>query len=497
MRRFSGMQTKPSVLERKISEIEELVVQRKRSIAQRKIFELLKKHKNDDDLILLSAEWFRRLNLAEKGIRILQNEAARGRPKESFVRARSFKLSQLLNHIGASHNALRVLQSLAAETEAELQIQSEVYLTNGRYEDALATFQKLATLPHNTHTYQSRLAQITFADCLAGAGQYKGALQKVDEVYHSSSESLLRGIALQAKGEYLARMGEIQTAHRVLLEAKKYFSKDEETVDKALLNKWLGFTFAKTGREAKGRHHIALAEQVLGRPSLRIEAWLEILKLKAQLGWLSDNEKISLASYPGMSKRFEREVLRTLDSKQTSREKSHHEWIGRRKSRILIFLNQGEYVIKGQRHFGLPLELKLLAYARMTSFWGLDLVRAKSLLWPDANFEFDLLHNRLFQLMSRLKQLYGVTLRVQRSRLYFPRTFNSQVSISLAAGCPSILSDRPSFSRKEFCNFYHLAESRGRAILADWCEKNLIRKVGAARAIKYERVTERAVSIQL
>ncbi len=292
-----------------------------------------------------------------------------------------------------------------------------------------------------------RLARLGWADAWAGAGNFERAISLADAILQESSEPLLRGICLSALGEYQARAGDHKTAARFLEKAREFFKEGDETPDRAVFLKWHAFVLAKLGKVPAAQSAFQSAQKILQRPGLRPEGFLDVLRLQREVGLLEENWA-RVVHYPGTPRRFRARLS----------EQAPYRFGAPSGSGIGIELASEDYRIGKKRYLGLPIELKLLANLRILEDWGLSLLRAKTVLWPDEAFSFIQLEGRLRSLIHRLRNEYGIRVLVKDGQITLPESALDRVSV-LAGGSeiPAFLREHPECRASELATAYSVS----------------------------------------
>ena len=457
--------------------IEALVRERKDAKAHRAIRRHLQAAKYVDSAVFQACDWYRRLGLYREGFKLVE-------PKEPLSKISSTEKPQgrrtlwaarFLNLLGAPEFSLPLLGFLSLKSEEDFWIAGNIHLVNFNHREALAHFLEMERLCADRGSYQSRLRRLGAADAWAGQGDFDRSIERAKGIIGGSTEPLLMGIASQALGEYQAKAGEFKKAHQALLKAQEWIPVEDRSTDSAFLSKWLGFTYAKLGKLEESQEQFARAERLLKSLRLRPEAWLDVARLKLSLGMLSEEEANTLIHYPGLSEGFRR-LLPASDGAI----------FGAADSRIQIRLRENEYSIGGSRYYGLPKEILLLAFVRVTGADGLSAVRAKSLLWKDDVYSYLQLTARLEQVLNRLRHVYGISLRRSNGVLSLTKSELNRIGVQAGdSSSPTFLKGKGLFRAREISDYYQISKTQVIQHLNAWITKGWVTRLKKTRATLY------------
>jgi tetratricopeptide (TPR) repeat protein len=330
--------------------------------------------------------------------------------------------------------------------------------------------------------YGSRLSRLSLADALSGQGHHDEAITFAREVHEHSTEPLLCGIALQAQGEYHAQAGRFGEALALFELAQPLYPAGDQSPDFALLLKWRGYVHAHLGDRRKGTQLMDAAIKILRKPGIRFEAWLDILRLKYLVGILSKKEQTTLANYPGLAPGFKSQLTSLSTSFDPDVPIPTH---------FFIDLASNEYFVRGQAHLGIPLELRALAYLRLTGEWGVSMVRLKGLLWKDQANAYLQLEGRLHQVFRILRVEHTIeVMLIQGLASLSPDSLSrvSVVSEQTVPGFPRFLRSRAEFTRAEHERHYRLSRAQSSVWIIEWERSGWITREGQGPATRY-RVT--------
>lgn len=464
-----------------VSQIESLVRSRSRQKAQTAIARYLKAQKGAATATFQACDWYRRLALYKEGLTLVQPErrkaVSRVSSKSSQGKSKLW-FARFLNLMGASEFALLTIERVEMHTAIDHRIAANVYLTNFEHEKALRHFQLMAKLEADPESYSARLAMISFADALMGAGQASEAIAIAKGIHEKSPEPLLKGISLQALGEYHACSGQLEQALEMLERAKSFFPAGDQTPDFGMVLKWLGYVYVKTGKSEKGAALIEQAMALLNKPQYRPEGWLDVMRLRVNLGLASQGEALQLLHYPGTPKNF-----RALLPQATA-----HVFGDAKRARIKIHLASDEYELEGQRFLGLPLELRLLGLIGCTQSWGLNATRARCLLWATEPEAFLQHENRLHKLIARIRAQYNVDVQYENGLLRLSERAAMQVAIESSPDsklAPLFLRERKEFTGGDVSQFYSISRTQRAEYLREWEARGWIKSSGKHPRLRY------------
>jgi tetratricopeptide (TPR) repeat protein len=449
---------------------------------------LLKRHRRaHPDAVFVVCDGYRRLGLLEQAYHLvgLDEPLRRRVPTSEFEGRRVLWAARLLNLMGATEFALQLLEQVELVTFDDYRHAGTIHLTQFDFSGGLKLFERMAKLDPDPGSYASRLARLGLADALSGLGEMDRAVEVARAVAASArgpEERLLRGIGLQAQGEYLARGGRVTRALPVLREAAGHFKPDDRSTDHAFLLKWLGFALAKSGKPEEGGPMLERAFGILNRNRFRPESWLDVIRLRAECGLASEEERKTMLSYPGLAPGF-RAMLKGPGGEDA---------VSRGKAGLRIDLARDEFWEGLRPRSGVPIDLRALAFVALAGDWGISTVRLKSLLWPDEAYSFLQLDNRLRQLFHRLRRSRGVAIASLDGLARISR--KDAARLRIASGelvPPSFLERHASFSREDVERHYCLSRTQAMARVTEWSARGWVSRAREGRAIRYKVRTRR------
>jgi tetratricopeptide (TPR) repeat protein len=421
----------------------------------------------DETHLLRSCDWLRRLGCFREGYRLLvPRESGKFEVLASPVRA--LWVARFLNLMGAGEFAFDVLRRVPLQSAEDYRIAGHIYLTNFDHALALHCFEAMGPVPMDLAraSYASRIGYISHADALAGLGRFEEARELVRRVRRASPERYLRGIALQAEGEYLARESKFAAALACLERARHWYPADDRSPDQGVLRKWLGYALIACGQHAQGRAEMERALELLRRSDLRAEAWLDVLRLQLELGELPRAWSPRLVHFPGLAPGFRRQLPAPA---------AHR--FGRADAPLEIRLDANERRVGTKWRYGNPVELKFLAFVKSCGSWGLGFERAKALLWPGEVFSYLYLENRLFKLAERVRENHGVDLRVRGREFRIAPADAGRVScVRDPDPRPQFLREFETFMAADVERYYGVSKTQGKSYLKIWRDRGWIRR---------------------
>jgi tetratricopeptide (TPR) repeat protein len=476
------------------SYIEELVRSRQNLLAlaeiRRTTGSATERKKISDEVRFQCCDWLRRLGFYKEGFSLAL-------PSEPVRRAFSTRQSEgkrilwaarFLNLLGASEFAHTLLAQLELETEEDYRIAGSIQLAHFDFESARFCYERMFSQTKNQSGYSLGLARISLADTYAGLKQFRKSHALIKDVLKEAKEPLLQGIARQAQGEYFARQFDFNRARKSLDLASELIPAGENSVDRALLLKWRGYTLGMLGDPHAGKVLLDQAEKIFLFLQVRPEAWIDVLRLKSEIGVIPRAEFLKLIHYPGLSLGYK--SLLPPPCRMTYGQDDD--------SRLKIYPDSQEFTLNGDPHYGLSLEMKLLSMLVIAADWGLDALKAKSLLWSHDVYSYAQMDNRLNQLLLRLKREFSFDTSIRGKRIRIARPTNplfQSIQITVGASTHPVFfeSVRGSFTRRDVESFYRLEKTRSHSVISDWLDSGYIVGEGRARSIRYRPTTVRAL----
>jgi len=471
-------------------EIEESV--RKRAIlpAKKSISEYLKREHHRIDARIIASDFYRRISDPCSALKVLGSEEERD-PKLRF------QLSRILNSLGGSHYAMRILSSFHLEDLAAHRIPAvEIFLSNYHYCKAFELMKNVSLRPDSSYSERSEL--ISKAAILQGLGKTQEAVELVDELLAVSSEPLIRAVLFQAKGAYLILNGDFVRAGESLLESESLFSPHDKTLERSHLDKWLGAFFIFKREPEKARKYLNRSWKILYKPGYKPEEWLEVLYWKGRLTLLQKKEFpeewVRINAYPQPPKSRilqwirsemllphamtfgEEKILRQLRTRHLDLESK----IRFRKTHIQYDLNLSEHLIS-----------RLIIAGK----YGMPLFRLSETLWPDELFSFQSNLKRLEQMVIRARKEEKFKIRWKDLQLYSNgnKEWSCFWSENKRITGALFLDEHPEFLRADVERFFRLSPRRALQVCESWKNASVIEQVGRTKSARYQKLINQAI----
>ncbi len=411
---------------------------------------------------IAACEWYKRLGLLKDAYKVIA-------PKQwNFIKAKADSetakqflwTARILNQMGAVRYAFLVVRNLCFDKPEDLRAEANIYLTTYDFKTANDRFAKAweNAIAKERKSYSSRLGLIGLADSFAGLKEYKQAIDCISSIQVAKNETLLKGILKQVHGEYKAQQGKYKSALKDLLEAEKYFPVEEQSADRAVLDKWIGFCLAKTGVVQKGKELFHKALHILKHSDFRPEAWLECYYLMNQVNLLSAEQKLVLYGYPDIPSHFRmREGM----------PKGFSLWHPDSKMTLMPF--RDEWILNGKYQFKMSLSQKLLAYILMSGKDGISIERIKTILWPDDFSSFVQLGGRLERLLNRLRDEHRADCHTIDGKIKLVEKLKDNINVEVLnwKTVPTFYEKNKEFFPSDFADYYGLGYTRAHLTLKE------------------------------
>lgn len=477
-------------------QIEHAIRERRIRDARTLIPTFLREKQHSPTACVRASEFYRRISEHTLALRVLRAEASPSGvdfdPDEAEVQ---LQLARVLNLLGASGYALRILSRTSKEARKKFpQATGGILLSNYRYAEALQIYAPTDRIPAHQLTYQDSLKLISLADCLAGIGKSQEAALCIEKVLASAKDPSLRGIACQAAGAYLLLSRSIKKAEKMLALAVQHFPRDDRTLDRGFLYKWLGALLCSKGRYAEAQARLKEAWQILYRPGLKPESWLEVLYwfglCRFRLDKRFPHEWLRVLAFPGPSNRLhdwikeewgrELEISGLLDPVRARSKpgKSHYDLAS------VVFR---QHARSGVRHsLGLDRVDRFASFLILAGVGGMPQFRMYDALWPDEAFSLVQHQKRIEQvvLRGRAKELL-----IKSKNKHFWISPRAEVTCYWRYGTEkcgeSFLNQRHQFTREEVQDFFGISRRSACSRCSEWVSKGWVAANKRGRRLFY------------
>ena len=428
--------------------------------------------------LLTCCEWYRRLGLYREGYLLLKdlNLPTQSLASNTNQGQKLLWFARFLNWLGASQYASQILGFVDLVDSESLSIGAGIYLADFDHAKAEELYRKSFELATWSNSYSMRLAKLGLADALGGLGRFDEALVE-SEFETSSDESLLKGIKLQAQGEYLARAGAFQKSLELFKKSRLFFSEEDQSTDRALLEKWQGYVECKLGNE-KGLEKLDIAYNILRECSFRDEAWLDVDRLRLEVDELSPRSLDELRLHPGLSSWMKEQLNVESTYKIESVDPS-----------TIVYMDSREGKWSGKRQLALSKEIELLALLKLAGSQGLSMMKVFTFLWPDELYALDQMEQRIAQILRRLRVLEHIGIEMDNRRLTLVKGMDTISVYNSGNKKPIFLSTFSDFKTSDLQNYYNLSNSQARNYIRYWMETGWIERTGSGRQTFY-RISE-------
>jgi len=468
------------------NEIEAWVTARETARALSAISAWVIAHKRVESSSIQAANWLRRLGRYSEALRVLVTE--KDIPVEG---RRRLWIGYILNLMGASEWAIRMVENLKVSQPEDHLIKAMVFADNNELMRALPHFEAYLSRPL-AGVFKLAMAKLAAADTYAFLDRFAEAHALLDQVAvndKSEMNSLLQGIVLQARGEYYAREKRFAEALGPLEEAESFFPMGENTIDRVILYKWRGYARWFQNRRDEALTDFEAARKMIMDLRLRPEVWVDLQRIKYDLKLISEEEWARAYYFPGLTEGYRKFVLSNHYAPPSPCIISLG---GSKKDTLVLDLSHEDSKVNGKLNHGLTKEEILLASLVVAYPQKVSWVRLKSVLWPDQLFNFMKLENRLFALMRRLESEFKIKAYLEDGMVSLGRSekFFIQVRVGPDLG-PRFLHEIASEQTFKTCDlelFYDLSPSRAKELLLEWKKMGLIEAFGRARLTYYRKI---------
>ncbi len=449
----------------------------------------LKSHSSSSEALYEASEFFRKITDHKSALRLLPKESAlasQSRSSDKFTKL-ELQLARILNILGASNYALRVVERIRSENRAKSKVEiAEIYFCNFKFSELLNLLGADLPLPASEPWHQDWLLHFYLAIALSELKQTKEAIQRVEGIHALSASPLIRAIALSYKGKFLLAAGEPEKALLSLREAGKFFQHKEKTADDANFLIFLGECLLALAQYKEAESCLTEALKLTYKPSMRPEDWIEVILLLEKIpGFCLDEQRFSRrlralfgADYPLLKwtskseQRSSNEIF-SLSDIHFSKKKMH------------LDRASDTAWIDGKARLGLDLVDELICYLVYAGKYGLPQFRLYELLWPHEPFSFDQHQKRLERVVGRARA-QGYTLSWEDLHV---RLLSKNIS---ATGHPdtvirgrSFLVEHTRFTRREVEVYFSISSAGAKVLCRSWIEAGLV----VLSRNSYDRIT--------
>ena len=441
-----------------------LVTQRKRVSARREIAKWLRKGNKSSERIFQVCLWYRRLSLYREGLRVLLRYANSELAKDYRVQ---LWIADFFNSLGANHFAKVFLERIKTDISEtiDLDLAAGIYLGIGENQSAEVLFRRTLDSSKDRQNHFYFMAKLGYSDSLCRLDRLKDALSEAQFVLKNAPFELVKSIAKSAMGEYLARAGRFAEACDILATAEQEFSRTDQSYDRALVLKWLGYSYLRLGKNKIGLKHFNKAMAIVLELDMGLDQWIEFMDLLNRVGMLESE----------VHKRTE-----VLQSAVYGRPFTMGNVVfGKPTAKFKVFLDSKEFTFKANHSSVLPKELELLALLRLCQEQGLSFEIVKGRLWPDEALSYFYLDQRIYLLLNRLRHHYHIKVSAKKKKLYLFSSDWRKVAVHFSQDLrPRFLKNRTEFSSQEVSNFYRIQQNQRANYLKSWIARGWINKVG-------------------
>ena len=442
------------------------------------IRKFLKYHRSSPKAVYEASEFYRKIRDFKSALRILPKEStAVPKHADSDVGIKlELQLARLLNLLGASNYALRVIDRIRAQKRAQSFIEMvEIYYCNGRYQEAVALLGADYPMPHSEPWHQEWLLHIYLSYALAEIGRTDLAISRMQRMRKLSSSPLIRAMALGFEGKYLAASGDPEKALGLLLESKKFYPRDDSIVDYANLLTALGECLLALERYDEAESTLQEGLKLLYRPAVRLEDWLEpALLLERIPNQRKQKPQLALRVRAIFGQDYHLLKLSALrDSTIDGQFFSVSGLESSRKSRHLDRASDTAWKA-GKARLGLDLVDALIFNLIYAGKYGLPQFCLYDLLWPDEPFSFDQHQKRLEYAVGKARAR-GYKILWKDLHLFLS---SNDVTTTGRPGRTirgrSFLDENPTFLRRDVEKYFSISSASAGYLCKDWVKSGLV-----------------------
>jgi tetratricopeptide (TPR) repeat protein len=387
------------------------------------------------------------------------------------------QLARLLNFLGASNYALRMIDRIRTENRARSKVEiAEIYFCNFKFKELLELLGENLPLPKSEPWHQDWLLHFYLAIAFGELGRPDLAIARLEGIRALSASPLIQAMTYSYQGKFLLIGREPGKALVSLLKAQQFFRANDQTEDQANFHSFLGECYLKLGKFSDAQTELKKAFSVFHRSGVRPEEWIETVLLLEQIPKYRD-ETQKLA--PRLQAMFgpDYPLLRAVRFNNSEKD-SHIFSISKielsRKSRHLDRASDTAWNKKKAR-LGLDLIDELISNLVYAGEYGLPQFRLYELLWPNEPFSFDQHQKRLERVVGRARaQGYKISWKDLHLRLLSKDVTVSSRPEKVVRGC-SFLKEHSSFRRSDVQKYFAISQASAAVLCRDWLKAGLTR----------------------
>ncbi len=438
----------------------------------------LRRYKKSPDAIYEASEFYRKIWDYKSALRLLPKERTRTTSKKLSDEEIRLELqtARILNMLGASHYALRIVERIRAGNWAKSKVEmAEIYHCNCRPDKVLQVIGTDFALPEKEPWHQDWVLHFYYAYALNATKKMQQAIDHLDGIHALSSSPLIRAIALTYKGQFLVEGGFPEKALPLLQEAKRFFHNQGITSDDAILYKWLGICFFKLKKYNEAEAALRESFRILYQPSLKPEDWMELVlwldripglkkteQMLAPRLWSMEGPESTPLTEVGISAEWGDEYIFSISKIEKSRGARHID-------RASDMAWQGK-----SARLGLDLVDELIWNLVYAGEYGLPQYKLYELLWPKEAFSFDQQAKRLERLVQRARETgYEIAWESLHLRLLSKDVTVSGRPKQVVRGRPFLIA-HPVFSRKDVEKYFSVSQATAISICREWIGSSLV-----------------------
>jgi tetratricopeptide (TPR) repeat protein len=453
-------------------QINEAHHQRDSELVRQLIPKYLKAHRRSPESIYEASEFYRKLGDYADALRVLPKERTTiAVTKVPDIETKlELQQARLLNILGASNYALRLIGRIRAENRAKSKIEMvEIYQCNYKYAEVVELLGADYPVPDSEPWHQDWLLHFYLANALSGLKETKLAMERVEKIQRVSNSPLIKANALFYKGKYLVQAGEPEKALPVLLESLQFFQGKDQTVDHGILHSWIGTSFLKLGKYQEAENSLKIALNVFYQPAIKPEDWMEIVLLLEQIpGYKQASEQLAprlWAQYGPDYLPLKRAGLSNSGKESDIFSISKLEGSGKRKH---IDRGSDIYWHGNDARLGLDLTDELIWNLIYAGDYGLPQFRLYEILWPNELFSFTQHQKRLEQLVIRARaQGYKIEWKDLHLHLKSKDVSASSRPEKVVRGL-AFLKEHSTFSRVDVETYFSISRASAILLCREW-----------------------------